>query len=55
VNKAKAEENQTLSDFVDFYLNDSIDSVSAVGYVDLSEDSLAETRERWESMTTGAA
>jgi phosphate transport system substrate-binding protein len=55
VNAAKAEENQTLSDFVDFYLNDSIASVSDVGYVDLSEDSLAETRERWESRTTGAA
>jgi phosphate transport system substrate-binding protein len=55
VNKAKAEENQTLSDFVDFYLNDSIASVSDVGYVDLSEETLNETRERWESMTTGAA
>jgi hypothetical protein len=32
VNKAKAEENETLATFVDFYLNDSISSVSDVGY-----------------------
>lgn len=55
VNKAKAESNATLSAFVDFYLNDAIDSVSEVGYVDLGEDTLTETRDRWESMTTGAA
>ncbi len=35
VNKAKAEENQSLTDFVDFYLDDAIASVSDVGYVDL--------------------
>ncbi len=55
VNKAKAEENQALADFVDLYLNDAIGSVSEVGYVDLSDDSLQETRERWEARTTGAA
>ena len=55
VNKAKAEENQAVTDFVDLYLNDAIGSVSEVGYVDLSDDSLQETRERWEARTTGAA
>lgn len=55
VNKAKAEENQSLTDFVDLYLGDAIGSVSAVGYVDLSDESLEETRTRWEERTTGAA
>lgn len=55
VNAAKAEESETLASFVDFYLNDSVDSVSEVGYVNLSVDSLAETQERWNSRTTGAA
>jgi phosphate transport system substrate-binding protein len=55
VNKQKAEENQSLSDFVDFYLNESIESVSAVGYVDLSADALAATQQRWEDRTAGAA
>ncbi len=54
VNKANAEDNETLANFVDFYLNDSIDSVSEVGYVDLSAESLTATQERWESRTTGA-
>ncbi len=55
VNKAKAESNQALADFVDYYLTDSIKSVSDVGYVDLSSESLTETQERWNSRTTGAA
>ena len=55
VNAAKAEENETLADFVGYYLNDSIGSVSEVGYVDLSAETLAETQERWNSRTTGAA
>jgi phosphate transport system substrate-binding protein len=56
VNKAKAEENQALADFVDFYLSDEgISAVSEVGYVDLGAEQLEETRSRWEARTTGAA
>jgi phosphate transport system substrate-binding protein len=55
VNPAKAEENPALTAYVDYYLNDAIDAVSQVGYVDLDEETLTATRERWESRTTGAA
>ena len=44
-----------LEAFVDFYLHDAIDSVADVGYVSLSDEDLAATRERWASRTTGAA
>lgn len=54
VNKAKAEQNKSLAAFVDFYLNDAIESVSEVGYVDLSDSDLEETRKRWEARTAGA-
>jgi phosphate transport system substrate-binding protein len=54
VNKAKAEENEALAAFVDFYLEEGISSVSEVGYVDLSDEALAETRSRWEARTAGA-
>lgn len=54
VNAAKAEENDPLAAFVDFYLYDAIDSVSAVGYVDLSADDLAATRAVWEDRQLGA-
>jgi phosphate transport system substrate-binding protein len=55
VNPAKAEENPALAAFVDFYLNDAIDAVSEVGYVDLAEEDLTATKERWEARTPGAA
>jgi phosphate transport system substrate-binding protein len=55
VNPAKAEENPALAAYVDYYLNDAVDSVSEVGYVDLAEEDLTSTQERWESRTTGAA
>jgi len=55
VNPAKADENPALAAFVDFYLDDAIDAVSEVGYVDLAEDDLTATQERWTSRTTGAA
>lgn len=55
VNPAKAEENPALAAFVDFYLNDAIDSVSEVGYVDLADEDLSSTVERWDARTTGAA
>lgn len=55
VNKGMAEENEALASFVDFYLSDEgIGSVSEVGYVDLSAESLEETRNRWEERITGA-
>ena len=56
VNRAKAEEDEALAAFVDFYLSDEgIRSVGEVGYVDLSSDALEETRRRWEDRTTGPA
>jgi phosphate transport system substrate-binding protein len=55
VNPAKAEENPALASFVDFYLSDAIASVSEVGYVDLADEDLAATVERWDARTTGAA
>ena len=55
VDPAKAEENPALAEFVDFYLNDAIDAVSEVGYVDLAEETLADTQARWDDRTTGAA
>jgi phosphate transport system substrate-binding protein len=55
VNKAKAEANEALTAWVDFYLSDSgMASVSDVGYVDLSDDALEETRQRWDARTVGA-
>ena len=54
VNKAKADENEALARFVDFYLGDAITAVSEVGYVDLAPDALEETRARWEARTVGA-
>lgn len=44
-----------LEAFVDFYLGDAITTVAEVGYVPLSDEDLAATRERWASRTTGAA
>jgi len=56
VNKAKAEENPALADFVDFYLSDEgIAAVAEVGYVPLSDEALAATRERWRSRSTRPA
>ena len=54
VNKAKAEQNDALSAYVDFYLSEEgLASVSEVGYVDLADDSITETQSVWESMETG--
>jgi phosphate transport system substrate-binding protein len=53
VNKAKADENPALAAFVDFYLGEGIPSVSEVGYVDLADADLGETRGVWESRTVG--
>ena len=55
VNPDAAAENPALAAYVDAYLYESIDTVSEVGYVDLSDEDLAATRQRWETRTTGAA
>ena len=55
VNAEAAAASPVLEAFVDFYLHDAIDSVAEVGYVPLSDEDLAATRERWASRTTGAA
>ena len=47
-------ENEALAAFVDFYLNDAIDSVGEVGYVDLADADLEDTRTRWDERTVGA-
>ena len=54
VNKATAEENEAVAAYVDFYLStDGLASVSETGYVDLAEDSLAETQQVWEDRQVG--
>lgn len=55
VNAEHAAENPALTGYVDTYLHEAIGSVEDVGYVNLSDEDLAETRERWASRTTGAA
>jgi phosphate transport system substrate-binding protein len=54
VNAAKANENDALKAFIDFYLSDEgIASVSEVGYVELTPESLQETRGVWDAQETG--
>jgi phosphate transport system substrate-binding protein len=60
VNAEKADSNPALAPFVDFYLGDAYEEAVArafgdSGYVVLPDDVLAESVERWESRTTGAA
>lgn len=55
INAEKAESNPALAAYVDFYLSeDGIGSVSEVGYVDLDDATLENTRGLWEDRTTGA-
>lgn len=54
VNKAKAEENDALSAFVDFYLSDEgMASVTEVGYVAMTDEEITATRATWDAKTTG--
>jgi phosphate transport system substrate-binding protein len=54
VNSKLADENEALSQYVDFYLSDEgIASVAEVGYVELSPEELEATRSVWESRETG--
>ena len=54
VNKANAEDNPAIADYVDFYLSDAgIGAVAEVGYVALTTEALEETRSTWDARTTG--
>ena len=54
VNAQKAESNEALSSFVDFYLSDEgLASVAETGYVDQPQDVIQETVDTWKSRTTG--
>ena len=50
VNADKAESNDALREFVDFYLTDEgiVDGVQTAGYVDLPSDVIEQTRADWE-------
>jgi len=54
VNAGMVEENAALGAFVDFYLNDGIESVGEVGYVPLAAEDLEATKALWEARTVGA-
>ncbi len=54
VNSAKAEANEAIAAYVDYYLGDGYTAVEEVGYVALPEDQLSETKSRWEARTTGS-
>lgn len=49
VNTAKAEENETLAQFVDFYLGNLTEFVEEGGYVTMPDDQVAETTSAWET------
>ncbi len=53
VNAARAEENAAIPAYVDFYLGDGITAVEDVGYVNLPDDQIEETRAVWEDRETG--
>jgi ABC-type phosphate transport system substrate-binding protein len=54
VNKANAEENEAIAEYVDFYLSDDgLATVDEVGYVSLTDDAIEETRGIWEARTAG--
>ncbi len=49
VNTARAEENPAVTAYVDYYLSEEgLASVSEVGYVDMPDDQIDETRSAWE-------
>ena len=56
VNLKKAESNEQLAAFVDFYLSDAgLAQVPEVGYVSLPGEDIAKTREAWTERKAGAA
>ncbi|HEX9992964.1 MAG TPA: substrate-binding domain-containing protein [Acidimicrobiales bacterium] len=54
VNLASAAEKPVVAEFVDYYLGDGLSAVEASGYVALSEEDVAATRQAWEDRATGA-
>jgi phosphate transport system substrate-binding protein len=53
VNKQKAEENEALAEFVDFYLGSLNEFVEEVGYVAIPDDRLETTKTNWDDRVTG--
>lgn len=54
VNAQRAEENEALSAFIDFYMSDEgRASISEVGYVDIPDEDWQATVSTWEDRTTG--
>ncbi|MGH9183397.1 MAG: substrate-binding domain-containing protein [Acidimicrobiales bacterium] len=53
VNAQRLADNPTLASFVELYLNEGITKVSEVGYVQLEEGELAETRTAFENREAG--
>ena len=48
VNNTKADENQAVADYVDFYVSDvGYEDVAEAGYVQLTEEAWAETQAAW--------
>lgn len=55
VNADKAQSNEALEDFVDYYLSDKgMRVVPEVGYVPLEDSALEETRQRWAERRAGS-
>jgi phosphate transport system substrate-binding protein len=55
VNKAKAEENDALAAFVDYYLSEEgMASVAEAGYVDLPEEEMQASVDAWGAMEPGS-
>lgn len=53
VNAANAADNAGLAAYVDYFLNESITSVTDVGYVAIPDDRLATSQATWDARTTG--
>jgi phosphate transport system substrate-binding protein len=53
VDKAKAESNEAVAAYVDFYLEDLTEFVEGSGYVPLPEEQVAQTQKTWDDRTAG--
>ena len=53
MNSAKAESNQAVSDFIDFYLEGLSEFVEGAGYVTLPDDQVSATQKTWDDRTEG--
>jgi phosphate transport system substrate-binding protein len=53
VNKKKAEENEAVAEFVDFYLEGLNEFVEEVGYVAIPDDRLAASKKNWDDRVAG--